>query len=296
MSTERSRFIDELLDDTYEAVQHPETVSYLGQSVVDHVLTIIESTVVANVRHGEVSIPQTTEPDAIPVVALQPNERMRRGKDFSTLTDTQREAYERVFTAWDPQTISVAAAIAMITAVEQPTYLVPAPMARMAAMTSTQDFITRTDALTEEFGLQNGPTLPVVKCMFRPLVVLKLHNAAPDVACHEFIHADQKITNPIRLFGSQLDLNMDALGDETFSYHVGGGVRLGMEAAKPADQQVDPYVQMAAERIRRNFNAGKRNPFEPSELLLSTYTSRGMGHILHSVLNYDVIKQNLQMT
>ncbi|MFI5275344.1 MAG: hypothetical protein ACHQT5_00785 [Candidatus Saccharimonadales bacterium] len=296
MSTERFRFIDSVLDTTYEAAQHPDTIAYLGQSIVDHVLSTLESTVVANVRHGVITIPHTAEQDAIPVVAMLPNESFRRGEAFGKLTVTQQLVYQRVFAEWDPLAMTPEAAIAMITGIPQPDFTVPAPGEYTGALTSTSDVITRTDALTGMFGLRNRPVHTAVKFMFRPLVVVKMNFVEPDVMCHEMVHADQKLTDPIRLFSSQYDLNMDSLGDETFAYHIGAGVRLGMESRKPWRSQQDPFMQMAAERVRLNHNTGMRDPFAPSELLLTAFTENSMSHILHSVLDYETITQNLDST
>lgn len=296
MSTERARYIDRVLDETYEAVQLTDTARYLGQAAVDHVLDLLDTTVVANARHGIVSLPQSADPNAIPIVAMYPDETLRRGEEFSSPSDDQRRSFLRVLTEWDPQNTPPEAAISLIMSIPQPIYPVPAPGNRMSAMTSTQDVVTRTDALTAEFGLRQHLVKPVVKFMFRPLIVVKIRQAEPDVVCHELIHVDQKTREPIRLFGSQHDINMDALGDETPAYHIGAGVRLGIETGKPSHLQVDPSLQMAAERVRRDLNDGKRDPFAPSELLLSSYVEHGMHHILHGALNYELIRQNLHLS
>ena len=47
MATERARCIESVLDRSYDALQHPAAVSYIGQELVDQVLTSLDSAVVA---------------------------------------------------------------------------------------------------------------------------------------------------------------------------------------------------------------------------------------------------------
>jgi hypothetical protein len=159
------------------------------------------------------------------------------------------------------------------------------------AATHAVSKITTIDALNNYFDLSNPPCAYMAKMLLRPMVVLKLDSAEPDVICHELVHVEQKISNPIRMYSSQHDVDMDKLGDELYAYHVGAGVRRSLAAM--SGETADPYTQLSAESVRLEHNFNLPDPFKPNESLLRLYRMRGMGDIIDNDLMYDNVMKHV---
>ncbi len=284
MSSERTKFVDNAIGEAYTSLDNAYAQDYLGVDAVNSLRTTLDRAVVANIRYGVVSSPRESG-DIIPFVALRRGESFQLGDEFERPTPRQLDRYRRLFTSWEPSKMSVDALTAQLSGEYNAPMDVSAPGPRVAAVARTNARLLDMQTLQSQAGLERAPQAVMGKFMLKPFITLRMGNAAADLLCHELTHIEQKTEQPYRGYSSQRNIDMDALGDELRAYHVGAGIRLGLNIA--ADDIADPYRQLVVENVRATHNASYLDPFAPSVSLFDTYRSQGMGHILGDVLNFD---------
>lgn len=294
MASERAKSLEKLITEADAALRHPVTEQYVGGGRVMKLQATLSRAVIANVRHGVVNVPENARAESPVLVAMNPDEKFKLGSGFDVQTPRQAKNAAKVYDQWRPANKHFDSLMQQFVASLTDEVILTAPHENSAAVTHTKAVMTRMDDFGEVMELQSPPEGKIGKIMLRPLVVVRMGITTPDVLCHELVHVKQKIDRPVRVFGSQHDINMDALGDELEAYHMGAGVRIALESHKPVDQVTDPHTQLAAEGVRLDHNKGYLDPFAPSDSLYQAYQDRGMGHILHGVLNYDAILQGFE--
>lgn len=298
MASERTHFVDRLLNESHMASTHPVVSEYIGDRAAAGLQVTLARSVVANVRHGEVSLPADAKADATAIVALNQDEVFGLSPEYVTLTRRQARNAKRIMDSWEP---TMESADEFFERMRESTSgmlenAVTAPHPSMGANTRTIAGSLNIEYLTEIMGLQKPPEAKMGKLMLRPLVVVRMGNSNPDILCHELTHANQKNDRPLRLYSSQDDVDMDSLRDELEAYHVGAAIRLALDYDLPERHKTDPHKQIEAEYVRKTHNSGYLDPFAPSPSLLAKYHEEGMGNILHGIFNYELQAQNLGIT
>lgn len=293
MSSERRHFVDNALQETEAALANPFTVSYLGDEQIQGLRSILGNLVVANIKHGVWAFPKYND-DAVPVVVIKPGESIDLGDDFVSMPDRQQEVYRRELERWGASEPITELFLEGVLAYKASESAIRTPDKDTAAKTSSIVIANLLGRIQDFYNLENVPPRAIGRFMLRPFVILRTdRTAAPDLFCHELTHAEQRTSRPIRLFDSGHEVAMDCLRDELFAYHVGAGIRLGINQNNGADLD-DPYLQAKAEHTRRLHNDGCKDPFKPSESLLARFKELGMGHNLHGMFDFDITMRGLK--
>jgi len=289
MSTNRYHYLDRELTKLHDAVDNQVTQEYLGQSRVQQLTDTLGHLAVANIRDGIVSIPNDTG-DTIPIIAMKYSDQLRLGPQFLKPSDNQREGYIKQMIALGLTKAEAEAEAKKVKYPYDPGVSVEFDNnngARTIAAAMVSDY----QLTAEHYGFKPSPSTKIAKFILRPLAVVRINHTDSDLICHELEHVRQKIENPLRFYGSQHDVDMDALKDELYAYHIGAGVRLGMQSVK---QDNDPYRQIEVENVRKEYYDNAQDVFMPSGELLDVYRKLGMGGILHDKLNFEQTLKNIE--
>jgi hypothetical protein len=283
MANPRVQFAAQHLENLAAVIQQPEVQRGLGPTLSAELTANFGRLVLPNTRNGIITIPDD-DGDKIPFIALKPGDTFKLGPEFNSPSARQRDSYEKLYTEWEPSKASPEQAASQISHPGEPV-VVQGPVPQMGASAITVSIVGNPDIVRKHYGLKHMPDAGLFKFMLRPLVVVTFGHTDSDIIMHELTHAEQKTVRPARLFSSQEDVNMDALGDELPAYDTGAIIR---RLINPADNPAyDPFLQMRATAARVIHNKGLQDPFHASPSLLAYYASRGMGHILHGALDYE---------
>lgn len=289
MSTARHNYLDRELTKLHDAVGNKIAQEYLGHSHIQQLTDTLGHLAVANIRNGVVSIPNDTG-DTIPVIAMKYSDRLVLGPQFLVPSDKQRESYIKQMIALGLTSAEAEAGVENIKYPYNPGVNIDTFDKNSGAITMTAAMVSDSKLTSEHYGFKYNPSTKIAKFMLRPLVAVRIDHTDSDVICHELEHNRQKVERPMRFYGSQHDVDMDALKDELHAYHIGAGIRLGMQSIRHDN---DPYRQIEVENVRKEYYSDIQNAFIPSEELLDIYRKLGMGGILNSRLNFEQALRNI---
>ena len=262
----------------------------MGFQLYEQVKATLGKIAIANIRNDKITIPND-DGNTIPIIALKKSDKFCLGPEFNKPTLGQQDNYESAVSLWHPSELPTAQMVSEIIEVPE-NYSMNIIAPRAGAATQAISKITTIEALNNCYDLSKPPCAYMAKLLLRPIVILNLDNAEPDVICHELVHVEQKIEKPIRMYSSQHDIDMDKLGDELYAYHVGAGVRRALMNASGVGG--DPYTQLQAESVRIEHNGNLPDSFKPNESLLRLYRMRGMDDIIDNDLIYDSVIKHIE--
>jgi len=292
MPNPRYRFVEQQLAAVETTLATPAVRQALGETLLSGLNDVLGHLTIANTRGGVITIPDD-DGDTIPVVALSTGDNFLLGPEFTTPTNRQRASRIRTFTEWAPglgDAVIMDREFTIRGQGQSFTQRVTMP-GQTGARTMAPAMMLDFEEMARDCQLGFPPSALIAKFLMRPLVVLRMGSAAPDVTSHELTHVTQKIVRPVRLYSSQQDVQMDALADELPAYGGGAEVRRSMNGGTSAGP--DPYRQIEADTLRTRHNRGTSDPFAASPELLDRYTRRGMP-ILHEHFDFDMALAAIQ--
>lgn len=291
----RHRYIEQSIENTLNDLQDPKVRQALGGKALLFEKQLSEA-VVANVRHGVISLPDSYDHDASPLPVTtysrtEGTEELFMSGDFDTQTYKQRRNTIKQFSEWGMKLGRAEGFYDFYMDMHSNPLPTPVEFDNLTAgaIGVTASFITareRQDWFT--YAPENGLTL--VKGL--PLLMLEQKPGrdgdAAGVVAHELAHADLIIKNPVINLHSQRAADMHALREELEAYHYGFPLSAKelVEVGAENVQDDATLVQVNVEWIRGHNVLDPTDPFKPSGYILKKLQEGHVGSILHGAVDY----------
>lgn len=291
----RHRYIEQSMENTLNDLQDPKIRQALGSKALSFEKQLAES-VVANVRHGVVSLPDAYDHDSCPLPVttysrVEGSERLFLSGNFGTQTPTQRRNTIMQFNQWGMRTGQATGLYDFYTDKHSSLALTPVEFDNLTAgaVGTTASFIT---AAQRQDWFTHAPDSGLTLVKGRPLLMLEQkpgrNGDASGVIAHELTHADLIIKNPVINLRSQRSADMHALREELEAYHYGFPFSAKELVEVGADKLQDDatLVQINVEWIRGRNVLDPADPFRPSGFILKKLQEGHVGSILHGAIDY----------
>jgi hypothetical protein len=252
--------------------------------------------------------PGLNDPDALPLGVVRPLGSIIISKGNLLQTSRQRAASIKLLDRWGAAQSGEQALTQLLAhGVPPGVHDMPisyVPKAGVAAAAVGHALALSSKEVNVSLDFARPPHAMLTRVSLRPGVFFNMLPEAdrigPDLLAHELTHVDQKERRAITLFSSQTDADMVALGDELEAYHVGAQVRMlleGYEGKLEDYHGQDPYLQIAVERIRKQYNGTKSNDqFNPSRKLFTALARASFApeRMLDTRVDFDGIMRQLR--
>lgn len=282
----RNAFAEASVENARDAfANNPIVAQYIGAVAAQHLTAICDRIFVANVRDGCVEIPRKyQDTDAIPIVAHAPDEPRFLSAQFGLLTPRRRSQILRQLARWGLQG--------------------PAELHLQNIQdTLLQAFLNNT-FFSKSF--QKGSKAAYVVCgaskvqldersfrslgkpaklaRSRPLVGINYtedgQTASPATMAHELMHVTQFEAHTLTGLESNKQRKTKAkMCWELQAYHCGAGIAAAWarsEGIEFNNLPPDDLLQLAVDGTRKEVNAGRRDPFDPSGTLYNKLLEIGL--------------------
>lgn len=286
MPNPRTAFIEAQFEDLESARRNEMFAANVRPDLARDLAALADKAVVANFRNGKISLPKDSE-DGVLVAAIKRGESFSVGDEFLRFSDSQVENARQGLEIFGLSKAEINKILDIITNDTVGTEIkMGGNMPGVAAQARSLGHASTSDAVNRFMHVDNFPPKKLIKFILRPLIVLSADRSDDcfDVLGHELIHIGQKERKPLRVYGSQDEINMDVLGEELESYHVGAGLRKTKRV--PRQPLIDPHKQIKVERFRKK-ELG--DSFEPTPEFLKAITKPGdnMETIISYALNFE---------
>lgn len=290
---ERHRYIEKSVQNTLLELRIPAIRKRLG-TVALQFEDALNSSVIANQRHGVISLPKDYNHDTcpLPVTTIDHSQQLYLSPDFSTQTLDQATATMAVFMQWGVKEGSVKQFYSQYKKEHFSDKNTPLVLGKLSAAATgvTASLIGATD---QQAWFNNAPNKGIALVKDRPIMMLsirpnKSHLPADHVA-HELAHLKQCSTQPITVFRSQRSADMVALREELEAYHYGFPFSLKTLQENEVDDIKDSatLTQIAVEYTRQKNTLDPSDPFKPSGFIWEKLKDAGGSNILHESVDYD---------
>ena len=298
----RHDFIERSVANAQKELGDPSVRNYIGSKALEFE-TMLSSAVIADTTDGLISLPDDYDYDTcpLPIGLFSEDEILRLSSDFNSQTTDQSVQTMQTFAQWNTKTgtpESVYRRHALNSSVVENT-VVFSP--NTLAMTGVNADILTPAKQAEYFSQPPLNGFGLVFIRNRPIVMLRYQPgkryAAPDAIVHELSHVRQATKNPIITARSQRSITMQMLRQELEAYHDGFPIsQKVINHGTPAHEgNIHSYIQYNVEGIRLlQPLLDPTDPYKPTGLLWRAYQEKGLGNILHLLIDYDAIVANLK--
>ncbi len=297
--SERNRFTEQTIEAAYSVLEGSNiSVTQNGHTV--RLSQIASGLFIPDYTQGNVNIPDGADAsgDNYPIVALPVGDTLRMGSAFNYQTQIQRDNTIQKLQKWEPTQTTpeewVDKILPEFSNQSNQGMLIRQGEENSASVTclsAVADF----NHLREQGLFNNLPDVRLARFLLRPLIVIKYNEASKhvqqQVVAHELAHLIQKTRNPVRVFGSQKSVNMQALRDEIAAYHVGALTKRKLDALEGVETLPGEDMQLTVDNIRSLVNKNALDPFQASPKLLKMLQK--LGSVLHGSIDFDQVVGSL---